>query len=126
VATPEAIVGKSLQLEPVWLVSQGRVLAAAGRAVTRADRRRGLIGATTVEQPLVLSPCAWVHTIGMRTHIETIFLSEDGVVLAMDYMKPWRVGTYTRFAHTVIETAPGSCERWGLNLGDEIEVRDVI
>ena len=57
-ATPEAIVGKSLQLEPVWLVSQGRVLAAAGRAVTRADRRRGLIGATTVEQPLVLSPCA--------------------------------------------------------------------
>ena len=118
--------GKSLQLEPVWLVSQGRVLAAAGRAVTRADRRRGLIGATTVEQPLVLSPCAWVHTFGMRTHIETIFLSEDGVVLAMDYMKPWRVGTYTRFAHTVIETAPGSCERWGLNLGDEIEVRDVI
>jgi hypothetical protein len=26
----------------------------------------------------------------------------------------------------VIETAAGSCERWGLNLGDEIEVRDVI
>jgi uncharacterized membrane protein (UPF0127 family) len=62
----------------------------------------------------------------MRTHIEAIFLSADGVVLAMDYMKPWRMGTYTRFTHTVIETAAGSCERWGLNLGDEIEVRDVI
>jgi len=126
VATPEANVGKSLQFEPVWLVSHGRVLAAAGRATTRTSRRRGLIGVPVVEQPLVLSPCAWVHTFGMRTDIETIFLSDDGVVLAMDYMKPWRLGTYTRFSRTVIETSPGSCERWGIKLGDEIEVRDVI
>lgn len=117
--------GASDNFEPVWLVSKGRVLASAVRATSRKQRRKGLIGATSVEQPLVLAPCSWVHTFGMRIPIEVIFISKDGVVLAMDSMKPRRLGTYTRFSHTVVEAAPGSCERWGLQLADEIEVRNV-
>ena len=41
-------------MEPVWLVSEGRVLAAAKLATSRSDRRRGLIGVTSVDEPLVL------------------------------------------------------------------------
>ena len=42
------------ELEPIWLVSKGNVLAAGVRTVTRAQRRRGLTGVAVIEQPLVL------------------------------------------------------------------------
>lgn len=111
--------------QPVWLVSEGRVLASARRATTRADRRRGLIGATSVSEPLVLEPCSWIHTIGMRTAIDVAYVSTEGIVLATAHMRPWRVGPLTRQARFVVEAAPGSLERWNVKPGDKIEVRDV-
>lgn len=111
--------------QPVWLVSEGRVLASARRATTRADRRRGLIGVSSVTEPLVLEPCSWIHTIGMRTAIDVVYVSAEGIVLATAHMRPWRVGPLTRQAHIVVEAAPGSVERWNLKAGDKLEVRDV-
>ena len=112
-------------IEPVWLVSQGRVLASAALATSRTDRRRGLLGLNTVDEPLLLDPCSWVHTIGMKTAIDVAYVSSDGVVLRTEQMKPWRVGPLTRSARFVIEAAPGSFERWNIKPGDTIEVRHV-
>lgn len=109
---------------PVWLVSQGRVLASARRATTRSARRRGLIGADTVGEPLVLEPCNWVHTVGMRTSIDVVYVQADNVVIATAHMRPWRVGPVTRGARFVIEAAPGTVERWNIKPGDTIEIRD--
>ena len=111
--------------EPVWLVSQGRVLAAAARATSRTDRRRGLLGATEITEPLLLDPCSWIHTIGMKTPIDVAYVDANGVVLRTEYMRPWRVGPVTRQARFVIEAAPGSLERWNIRVGDTIEVRHV-
>lgn len=112
-------------MKPVWLVSEGRVLAAAQLATSRTDRRRGLIGVTAVEQPLVLTPCSWVHTIGMKVPIDVAYVSADGIVLDTETLKPWRVGPNNRGAHFVVEAAAGSFERWNLNIGIPLEVRHV-
>jgi uncharacterized membrane protein (UPF0127 family) len=112
-------------LQPVWLVSDGRVLAAALRATERSDRRRGLIGATSIDQPLVIEPCNWVHTFGMKVAIDVAFVSADNLVMSVETLKPWRVGPYTRGAARVIEASAGSLDRWNIGIGSKVEVRDV-
>ena len=113
------------QLQPVWLVSDGRVLASAMRATTRPDRRRGLIGVRSITYPLVIDPCNWVHSIGMRSVIDVVYLDADSVVIAAETLKPWRVGPYTRLSRLVIEAPPGFIEKWNIAPGTKIEVRNV-
>ena len=112
-------------LEPVWLVSHGTVLASAQLATSKSARRRGLIGVSHVTEPLVLEPCSWVHTIGMRTALDLVYLDSQGTVVSLGHIKPWRVGPLTRRAHCIIEAAPGSLEKWNLKVGDTVEVRHV-
>lgn len=112
-------------IEPVWLISKARVVASAGLATSRKDRRRGLLAMTTIAEPLVLDPCSWVHTIGMKTTIEVAFVAPSGVIIGIDTMKPWRVGPIVRKAKFAIEASPGSFERWNIRAGDTIEVRYV-
>jgi uncharacterized membrane protein (UPF0127 family) len=109
----------------VWLVSDGRVLASARRAVTRSERRRGLLGVSSVPEPLVLQPCSWIHTVGMRTAIDVVYVAHDGTVLSTSHMRPWRVGPLTRRAQFIVEAAPGSIERWSIKPGDKLEIRHV-
>lgn len=110
-------------LEPVWLVCQARVLASATRATSRSDRRRGLLGLDRIEEPLLLDPCSWVHSLGMKFPIEVGYLAGDGELLRIERLDPWRVGPVCRRARVVIEAAPGSFERWNVGRGDLIEVR---
>lgn len=106
-----------------WLVSDGRVLASADLANTRRSRRRGLIGVGHVENPMVLAPCRWIHTLGMRVDLDVAYLDESGVVIKMVHVAPMRFTAPVRGARQVIEAAEGSFERWNLRLGDRVEVR---
>lgn len=110
-------------MQPVWLVSQGRVLASAQIASSRRERRRGLIGHSDIVEPLVLDSCNWIHTLGMRVAIDVAYLSPEGHVVSVSTMRPWRVGTPVRGACRVVEASAGSFERWNLHIGDTVEVR---
>lgn len=110
-------------MQPVWLVSSGRVLAAARLATTRRDRRRGAIGLDRVEEPIVLEPCRWVHTVGVRVPLDVAYVDSAGAVLSTETLKPWRVGVPVRGARAVVEASAGSFERWNLRPGDVVEVR---
>jgi uncharacterized membrane protein (UPF0127 family) len=112
-------------LQPVWLVSDGRVLAAALHATSRTDRRRGLMGVSIIDQPLVIEPCNWIHTLGMKAVIDVMYINADNVVIGVNTMKPWRIGPYTRAAVRVIEASAGSLERWNIGIGNTVEVRNV-
>ena len=112
-------------LRSVWLVSEGRVLAAARLATSRTDRRRGLIGESSISEPLVIEPCNWIHTVGMRTTIDVAYVDANNVIIGINTMKPWRVGPYTRKAVRVIEASAGSLERWNIGIGNTVEVRHV-
>lgn len=110
-------------MQPVWLVSGGRVLASARLATTRRHRRRGVIGLDEIVEPVVLEPCRWVHTVGVRVPLDVAYVDDGGAVLSTETLKPWRVGVPVRGAHAVVEASAGSFERWNLRPGDVVEVR---
>jgi uncharacterized membrane protein (UPF0127 family) len=107
-----------------WLVSDAKVLASADVAADHATRRRGLRHHDTFEGALVLRPCRWVHTFGMRFPIDVAYLDDTGVVLKVVHMRRFRIGLPVWRARTVIEAVDGAFERWGLHVGDVVEVRD--
>lgn len=106
-----------------WLVSDARVLASAELADSRAARRRGLLGRDDLDGAFVIEPCRWIHTLGMRFPIDVAYLDGDGTVLKTCRMNRHRVALPVRHAHLVIEARAGAFERWGLHVGDEIEIR---
>ena len=116
--------GNQPPLRSAWLVSDGRVLASADVADTPRTRRVGLLGKSSTETVLVIQPCSWVHTLGMRFALDVAYVDRDGVVVKVSHLSPWRVGAPVRGSKYVIEAASGSFERWGLRAGDTVEVRE--
>jgi uncharacterized membrane protein (UPF0127 family) len=100
------------------------VLASAEIAADRAARRRGLLHQDSWQGALVLRPCRWVHTVGMRFPIDVAYLDVDGVVVKTIQMHRNRVGVPVWRARTVVEAEAGAFARWGLRVGDLVEVRD--
>jgi uncharacterized protein len=107
-----------------WLVSDARVLASAEVAVDRTARRRGLLKRDGLEGALVITPCRWVHTVGMRFPLDVAYLDRNGQVVKTVRMEPHRVGLPVTKASWVIEAEAGAFVRWGLHVGDVVEVRD--
>lgn len=106
-----------------WLVAQGRVLSSATVADSRRARRRGMIGQRDPEFALVLPDCRWVHTFGMRCSLDVAYLDDKSQVVKLQKLAPMRLPLPVRDARVVVEAKAGSFERWGLRLGDVVEVR---
>ena len=73
---------------------------------------------------MVLRPRRWVHTFGMRFAIDVAYLDRAGVVVKTVHMHRHRFGVPALRARTVIEAEAGAFARWGLHVGDTIEVTD--
>jgi uncharacterized membrane protein (UPF0127 family) len=106
-----------------WLVSEGRVLASADVVTGWRERARGLLGRDGLDGALVLAPCRWVHTVGMRFPIDVAYVDGNGVVVKTIHMHRHRVGVPVWRARTVIEAEEGAFARWDLRVGDVIELR---
>jgi uncharacterized membrane protein (UPF0127 family) len=106
-----------------WLVRGEEVLAAAEIAVTRPQRRKGLVGRDDVEGVLVIRPCRQVHTARMRFPIDVAFCDRDGFVLHLATITPWRLSRPVPRAYFAVEARAGAFERWKLVVGDIVEVR---
>jgi uncharacterized membrane protein (UPF0127 family) len=106
-----------------WLVCDGRVLASAEVATTRADRRHGLLGREGLSGALLLERTRWVHTLGMRFPLDVAYLDAEGNVLKTVRMNRHRIGIPVAQARSVIEAEAGAFGRWGLHVGDQLEVR---
>lgn len=107
-----------------WLVTNARVLASADTATTRQERRKGLLGRDGVDGAFVIAPCRWVHTVGMKFAIDVAFLDGDGLVIRTVQMPRHRLGLPVLRARSVIEAEAGAFARWGVHVGDVIEVRE--
>jgi uncharacterized protein len=107
-----------------WLLRGGDVLASLDLARSRRDRLIGLIGKRSYEGAMLLEPCRAVHTIGVRFPLDVAFLDSRRVVVAMTRMEPNRIGLPRRSARSILEAPAGAFERWGLALGDELEIKD--
>jgi uncharacterized membrane protein (UPF0127 family) len=106
------------------VTDDARVLASAEVADARSARRRGLLGRDHLDGAIVLRPCRWVHTIGMRFPLDIAFLDDDGMVVKTMQMHQHRIGVPVWRASLVVEAEAGAFARWGLHVGDTVEVRD--
>lgn len=106
-----------------WLVSDGRVLASAEVASDRRQRKRGLLGRDGIEGAFIIPKCRWIHTMGMRFPVDVAYLDRDGVVVKTLHMRRRRIGIPVFRATSVVEAQAGAFSRWGLRVGDAIEVR---
>jgi uncharacterized membrane protein (UPF0127 family) len=94
-------------------------------ADSAAERRSGLRGRTGCDGALHVEGLRVVHTAGMKFPIDIAFLSEDLTVLRVAHLKPWRLARGGRRTQSVVQTEAGSLERWGVRVGDQLEVREV-
>ncbi len=106
-----------------WLLCEGRVLATAEVAESLAARSKGLLGRDGCEGAIVLPRTRMVHTIGMRFPIDVAFCDGDLTVLDVATLPPWRMSRPRRGVRAVIEAQAGAFGRWGLRVGDHLELQ---
>ena len=106
-----------------WLLRDGDVLATAEVADGLARRSKGLLGRSGYEGAMVLPRTRSVHTMGMRFPIDVAFCDKEMVVVGVARLRPWRGGIPRRRGRSVIEAEAGAFERWGLKVGDQLELR---
>ena len=108
-----------------WLVDDdAHVLASAEVADARPARRRGLLGHQHYEGALVLRPCRWVHTIGMRFPVDVAYLDADLKVIDTVTMRRYRIGRPRMASRCVIEAEAGRLARWGIEVGDTLDIKE--
>jgi uncharacterized membrane protein (UPF0127 family) len=105
-----------------WLLRDGEVLASLEVASTARRRARGLLRRDGIEGALLLERTRAVHTIGMRFAIDVAYCDADLVVLRAVTVHPNRMPRPVLRARAVIEAEAGSFARWGLGVGDVLEV----
>jgi uncharacterized membrane protein (UPF0127 family) len=106
-----------------WLVADGRVLASVEIAGDHRARAKGLLGRDDVEGALLLRPARSVHSFGMRFPIDVAFCDAELRVLEVIALRPRRVTLPRWRACAVVEAELGSFDRWGVRVGDRLEVK---
>ncbi len=115
--------GLSPEKQSAWLVCGDQVLASLEIARTRKDRGMGLIGRTSLHGAFMIRPCKGVHTFGVKFPIDVVFCNNSMEIIDQISMKPNRFGLLRLRSACVIESQAGSVEKWGIRVGDVLEVR---
>jgi uncharacterized membrane protein (UPF0127 family) len=110
-------------VETGWLVRDAAVLAAVEVPRGSRGRARGLLGRDGIEGVMLLRPCRNVHTFRMRFAIDVAFCDRDDVVLRTTTLPPGRISPFVWRAAYVLEAEAGAFARWGLCVGDRLELR---
>lgn len=85
-------------------------------------RLRGLLGRPqlTDNQGLLLTPCAQVHTLGMRYSLDIVFLDKTGIVTkCITGLKPNRFAASIKAYHA-LELRAGYLQECQIKVGDQL------
>ena len=107
-----------------WLLREGEVLAALEVAETREERMTGLLGREGIDGAILLRPARSVHSVGMTFTLDVAFCTKDLVVLRTIALRPGRMTRPSLRGGVIIEAESGSFERWKLQPGDRLEIRE--
>jgi uncharacterized membrane protein (UPF0127 family) len=114
-----------------WLLRDGDVVCALEMTESRGERRRGWqgrdagVGQVGQAGALHHQGARAVHTAARSRPVDVAFLSEDLRVLRLARLDPWRLALGRRGARSALEAEAGSMERWGIRVGDQLEIRQV-
>lgn len=89
------------------------------------SRLRGLLFRPPLREGegLWIDPCRSIHTVGMRTAIDAVFLDAEMRVVALaERLRPWRATRFHPRARSVLELPAGTVERTGTRRGDRIRL----
>lgn len=106
-----------------WLVRDNTVLASISCAQSRRARRVGLRGTDNVSTPLLLQPCRWVHSFGMKVPLSVLYINQGGQVVKIQELKRNRLPLPVVKACCVLEADTDAPRRWNLQIGDIVEFR---
>ena len=105
--------------------SSSRVVAdTVELAITRATRRRGLLGRDGLPSghALLIAPCSSIHTWFMRFPIDVIFVRRDGLVLKTRAAIPaWKMA-FGWAAYATVEVPSGAVALNSVKPGDRLEL----
>jgi hypothetical protein len=106
-------------------VPTGAVVASSvDMALTREDRRRGLLGrdALAADAAMFIAPCIAVHTVGMGFPIDVAFVDARGCIVRLVHgLRPWRLAA-SLGGCAVIELAAGRLKEYDVNVGDRLSL----
>ncbi len=110
-------------MKTAWLLRDGSVLAAADVVENLKDASRGLLGRDRYDRAMYFPRTRSVHSLGMQFPLDVAFVDRQLIVVAVVRLPRWRAALPRRRARGLIEAQAGSFERWGLRVGDRLEVR---
>jgi uncharacterized membrane protein (UPF0127 family) len=106
-------------------VPTGEVVASAvDMALTRSDRRRGLLGRDSLapDAAMFIAPCIAIHTVGMGFPIDVAFVDARGTVVRLVHsLPPWRLAASIGGC-AVIELSAGRLAECGVKIGDRLSL----
>lgn len=73
---------------------------------------------------LLLRPARSVHSFGMRFPIDVAWLDEDLTVLRTTCLPCHRMTRLVLRSRSIVEAEAGAFARWGLVVGDQLELQD--
>ncbi len=110
----------------IFNLTQHQLIARQGKmARTYFERFRGLIGTKSfgADDGLWIPKCQGVHTFGMAFPIDVVFLDPHKKVVGIRKdLLPNCVGPVFFAAHSVLEFAAGTIERFHIGLGDHFSL----
>lgn len=106
-----------------WLLCNGQVIASLDIARSRAAKRRGLLGRDSIDSAILLVRTRSVHTVGMREPILVAACDRDLRVVELRVLPPGRILLPRLRTRHVVEMPAGHRERFGVAVGDRLEVR---
>jgi uncharacterized membrane protein (UPF0127 family) len=108
-----------------WLLRGGDVVCALEVTDSRRERARGLRGRPDCVGALLLEGMRMAHTVGVSFPVDVAFLGPDLVVQEIMMMVPWRMTMPKRGVRSVVQTEAGCWEKWGVQVGDQLVIREV-
>ena len=108
-----------------WLLRDGDVICALEMTESFSERARGLRGRGGCEGGLLLSGGRTAHSAGVSFPLDVAYLSEQLVVVRVARLTPWKFSLGRRGVRSVLQFESGSLERWGVRIGDQLEIRPV-
>ena len=108
-------------------VSTGAVIATRVERATRfLERMIGLMARPRVrpDEGLWIERCGGIHTMGMRSSIDVIFVDDkDRVVRIYPNVAPFKLALVCQHARGVIELGAGALDEHDILVGDRLELR---